>query len=85
MSAACLEVVKRFSPNLTFCELEHKLLKRFRYSFYGSEDFGCLSVYVAGASVFGLLQHCFATLYMFYIAAMLYLSDLNNTSKSFIT
>ena len=37
--------------------------------FYGSEVFGCLSMYVAGTGVFGLLQHCFAALHLFNIAA----------------
>ena len=39
--------------------------------------FSCLSVYVAGAGVLGLLQHCFAALHLFNIAATFCLSDLS--------
>ena len=38
--------------------------------FYASKVFGCLSVYVAGTGIFGLLQHSFAALHLFNIAAM---------------
>ena len=35
----------------------------------------CLCMLLAG--IFGLLQHCFAALHLFNIAAMFYLSDLS--------
>ena len=45
--------------------------------FYGSEIFNYLSLYVAGAGIFGLLKQFFADLCLLNVAEMLCLSGLS--------